>query len=116
MLSVLLTNDNIEIDYETGLTYLEPRPPGVYHPFASRYFAKLPGLPAHTVKKFPTELVAMRDDGNGRSSLPTEYCWWYLGGLGQSRFKTDHEPAGGVRGPGGKCGFRSVQMQKSDRY
>lgn len=30
-------------------TYLEPGPPGVYHPFASRYFAKLPGIPARSI-------------------------------------------------------------------
>lgn len=30
----------------TTSTYLEPGAPGVYHPFASRYFAKLPGVPA----------------------------------------------------------------------
>lgn len=35
----------------TALTYLEPGPPGVYHPFASRYFAKLPGVPARCSRK-----------------------------------------------------------------
>lgn len=35
-------------------TYLEPGPPGVYHPFASRYFAKLPGVPARCSRKKKT--------------------------------------------------------------
>lgn len=34
-----------------ALTYLEPGAPGVYHPFASRYFAKLPGIPARCNRK-----------------------------------------------------------------
>ena len=33
------------------LTYLEPGAPGVYHPFASRYFAKLTGIPAPFYRK-----------------------------------------------------------------
>lgn len=31
---------------DNALTYLEPGAPGVYHPFASRYFAKFTGVPA----------------------------------------------------------------------
>ena len=113
---MLATNDNIKIEGESSMTYLEPCPPGVYHPFASRYFAKLPGTPAHNVKKFTTERVAMPDNRNGRLSLPTEsteYCWSWggSGGLGKDMFGTvktsqdsaDHGPIGGVRGPGSEC-------------
>jgi len=50
------------------LTYLEPGAPGVYHPFASRYFAKLPGVYPHgavakkkTVARFSESLRFARE-------------------------------------------------------
>lgn len=50
------------------LTYLEPGAPGVYHPFASRYFAKLPGVYPHgavakkkTVARLSESLRSVRE-------------------------------------------------------
>lgn len=52
----------------TALTYLEPGPPGVYHPFASRYFAKLPGVPARCSRK--------KKSSRGRTTLNVSREKW----------------------------------------